>query len=104
MHSIRVLAVVALLTITLVPGMAAASPGETLVVDSVSDDQAVLLEESDGDVVAERVVPIQRVEEDARHDGAVVEAHWGRYVYDEAETDRRQGDAQDRFDALSEDL
>lgn len=97
----------------------------TAVLDRIVDGEtAVLLLEDDGTVVDERVLDVERLPEDGRHEGAVfdveladddgsLEADDDRFEADDdlesvsyrpsLERDRRN-EAQDRFDRLSERL
>lgn len=76
-------------------------------VDRIEEDLAVVLIESEGDVVAERAVSVDRVPEAARRDGAVldVEIRDGEcreIAYDEETTEERRRRLQERFDRLAE--
>ena len=76
-------------------------------VDRIEEGLAVVLIEEDGDVIAERTVSVDRLPEDARHDGAVldVEVQDGQLrgiTYDEEQTEERRQRLQDRFDRLAE--
>ena len=76
-------------------------------VDRIEEGLAVVLIERDGDVIDERTVPVDRVPEDARHDGAVldVEIRDGQLrgiSYDEERTEERRQRLQERFDRLAE--
>ncbi|ELZ18464.1 hypothetical protein C477_10363 [Haloterrigena salina JCM 13891] len=96
----------------------------TAVLDRIVDGEtAVLLLEDDGTVVDERVLDVDRLPEDGRHEGAVFDVELadddsleadddGPEANDDLETmsyrpslerDRRE-EAQDRFDRLSERL
>lgn len=100
MRPIAVLCAVALLAIVLSSGVAA-DTGETVVVDRIEGDQAVLLVETDGVTTDRRVVDVDELPVDGRQEGAVLQPVDGGYVYDEAETERRTSDAESRFDQLT---
>lgn len=100
MRPIAVLCAVALLAIVLSSGVAA-DTGETVVVDRIEGDQAVLLVETDGVTTDRRVVDVDELPDDGRQEGAVLQPVDGGYVYDEAETERRNSDAERRFDQLT---
>ena len=77
------------------------------VVDRFEDDLAAVLVEDDGETVAEFAVPRSQLPEDGCHQDAIlkISVQDGDLVdasYDEAETDRRSTEAQDRFDRLAE--
>lgn len=74
--------------------------------ESGGEELAVLLLESNEEVVAERVIPTWRLPDDARHQDAVLElAVRNGFVtsmeYDSAATESRSASAQSRFDALA---
>lgn len=77
--------------------------------DPSDDDRelAVLLLESDDEVIAERAIPAWRLPEDARRGDAVLEV-WVRngfvvsMTFDREATERRGSEAQSRFDRLAE--
>lgn len=81
---------------------------QTAVLDRIVDGEtAVLLLEADGDVVAERTLPVDRLPEDGRADGAVfsvtvADGELAELSYRPEETEARRESAQDRFDRLSE--
>ena len=82
--------------------------GETLtgVVDRFEGDQAVVLLESEGEVVDELVVDREDLPEDGRHDDAVLQLSLdeGEIVgieYNQLETEDRREGAQNRFENLS---
>ena len=82
----------------------------TAVLDRIVDGEtAVLLLEADGTVVDERVLDVERLPEDGRHEGAVFDVELADDRLEavthrpSVERDRRT-DAQDRFDRLSERL
>jgi hypothetical protein len=77
----------------------------TAVLDRIEDDLAVL-EVSDGDARHELVVDLAALPEDGQHPDAVfaVDIEDGDLhaaTYDEAESEKRKDEAQDRFDQLS---
>ena len=79
----------------------------TGVVDRFEGEQAVLLLESDEEVVDEVVVDDREIPEDGRHVDAVLrvelqEEDVVRMSYDAAETEERKTSVQDRFERLSE--
>jgi len=79
----------------------------TGVVDRFEGEQAVLLLESDAEVVDEVVVDEREIPEDGRHVDAVLcveleEEDVVRISYDAAETEERKTSVQDRFERLSE--
>lgn len=82
----------------------------TAVVDRIVDGEtAVLLLESDGQVVDEISVPADRLPETGRHDGAVYgivyeDGDVHSLIYRPEDTRDRRESAQDRFDELSERL
>lgn len=76
------------------------------VIDRFEGDDAVVLLESDGDVVDELVLPQAEIPKAGRHDDAVLEIEReGDMVtavsYAEAKTERREGHAAERFRELS---
>lgn len=86
------------------------SDAHTAVLDRIVDGTtAVLLIEADGTVIDERVVDVETLPEDGRHEGAVFEVSVDEeqpleatYLED-VERERRES-AQERFDRLSERL
>lgn len=82
----------------------------TAVLDRVVDGEtAVLLVEEDGAVVDELTVPVDRLPDDGRTEGAVFTAtirdgELAGLTYRPEETESRRESAQDRFDRLSERL
>jgi hypothetical protein len=79
----------------------------TGVVDRFEGDQVVVLLESDGDVVDERLVSTDKLPEAGRHDDAVIQVSLedgeiADIEYDEDETESRKERAQSRFQNLSE--
>lgn len=101
MRFTAVLCAVALLAIVLSSGVAA-DTGETVVVDRIEGEQAVLLVETDGVTTDQRVVDVDDLPVDGRQEGAVLQPVDGGYAYDEAETERRRSDAESRFDQLTD--
>ncbi|MDF9746827.1 DUF3006 family protein [Natrinema salsiterrestre] len=86
------------------------SETHTAVLDRIVDgENAVLLLEADGEVVDERIVDVETLPEDGRHEGAVFEVIVEEGALLEAsyrgaaERERRES-AQERFDRLSERL
>lgn len=83
---------------------------QTAVLDRIVDGEtAVLLLEADGDVVDELTVPVERLPEAGRDDGAVfavdiVDGSLDQLEYRPEETQSRRENAQNRFDRLSERL
>lgn len=82
----------------------------TGVVDRIIDDDAVvLLENDDGDVVGQRELPVERLPEDGRHEGALFDvcvqdgAIVGLSYRPETEAERRKRLAE-TLDRLSEPL
>ncbi|QLD87865.1 DUF3006 domain-containing protein [Natronomonas salina] len=90
MRSILAFGTVVLLSTALLAGVAAADGGTTAVVDRTGDDYAVLLIEEDGETTDQRVVDPAELDAEGRYEGAVHRVVDGDYVYDEAETRRRQ--------------
>ncbi|WP_267643986.1 DUF3006 domain-containing protein [Haloarchaeobius amylolyticus] len=81
----------------------------TVVLDRFEDEQAVLLCEDDGEVVEELVVPKWFLPPDGRHQDAIFTLRTGEVdqtvlAYQPAETEKRQKEAQSRFDRLSQSL
>ncbi|WP_327051939.1 DUF3006 domain-containing protein [Halomicrococcus gelatinilyticus] len=79
----------------------------TGVVDRFEGDQAVILLESDTEVVDEVVVDEREIPEDGRHVDAVLrveleEEDVVRISYEAEETEERKSRVQDRFERLSE--
>ena len=79
----------------------------TGVVDRFEGEQAVLLLESDEEVVDEVVADEREIPDDGRHVDAVLrvelqEEDVVRISYDAAETEERKSRVQDRFERLSE--
>lgn len=101
MRSIIAFGTIVLLSTALLSGVAAADAEETAVVDRLEDDYAVLLVEEDGETTEQRVVDPQELPEEGRFEGAVHRVVDGEYVYDEAETERRQRESASWFDRLS---
>ena len=93
---------VVLLWTALLTGVAAADGETYAVVDRMGDDYAVLLVEAEGETRDQRVVAPSDLDVDGRYEGAVHRVVDCGYVYDEAETDRRQGAASGRFGGLAE--
>ena len=105
MRSIPALVAVALLSITLLSGPAvAADSGDTMVVDDIGEEYALVFIEADGETVDNRLIETEELPTEARHANAVLRNVDGEWVYDEAATERRYEAAQTRFDELSEDL
>lgn len=103
MHSTRtpcLVAVLALVLIAALSGVAAGDDCRTYVVDRIDAGDAVLLVEDADRTVDQRTVPVDDLPAAARHEGAVLERVDGGYVYDEATTERRLSRADD-FDRLS---
>lgn len=84
------------------------SADATAVLDRIVDDEtAVLLLEDDGEVVDQVTLPVDRLPEDGRTDGAVyaIELADGDVLdltYRADETASRRESAQNRFDRLAE--
>lgn len=79
----------------------------TGVVDRFEGDQAVVLLESEGEVVDEMVVNADELPEAGRHDDAVLQisiedGEIESIAYSEEETDSRKESAQSRFQDLSQ--
>ncbi|WP_226479632.1 DUF3006 family protein [Natrinema amylolyticum] len=86
------------------------SETHTAVLDRIVDGEtAVLLLEAEGDVIGERIVDVETLPEDGRHEGAVFEvtveedALLETTYREEVERDRRES-TRERFDRLSERL
>ncbi|WP_222918500.1 DUF3006 family protein [Natrinema sp. SYSU A 869] len=86
------------------------SETHTAVLDRIVDGEtAVLLLEADGDVIGERIVTIETLPEDGRHEGAVFEVTVDEETLleatyrEEVERERREL-TRERFDRLSERL
>lgn len=93
---------VVLLLTTLLSGVAAADGETYAVVDRMDDDHAVLLIEEDGETKDQRVVDPSVLDEEGRYEGAVHRVVDDGYVYDEAETERRQRANSGRIGGLTE--
>ena len=91
-----------LLSTALPAGLAAADGDTYAVVDRLADDYAVLLIEEDGETTDQRVVDPAELEEAGRYEGAVHRVVDGAYVYDGAESGRRERVASCRFDELAD--
>lgn len=91
-----------LLSTALLSGLAAADADTVAVVDRLDDDYAVLLLEEDGETTEQRVVDPAELNEAGRYEGAVHRVVDGAYVYDGAETDRREAARSCRFDELAD--
>ncbi|SEP80017.1 DUF3006 domain-containing protein [Natrinema salaciae] len=82
----------------------------TAVLDRIVDGgTAVLLLEADGDVIDERIVDVETLPEDGRHEGAVFELTVDEEAvleatYREAAEQERRESTRERFDRLSERL
>ena len=81
----------------------------TAVLDRFEEETAVLLLEADGEQVDELLVDREALPTDGRQQDAVFDVVvCGESLrvlsYLDAETERRRGDAQDRFDRLSSEL
>lgn len=81
----------------------------TGVVDRITMNLATVLVERGGEVVDQRVIDLDRLPEDARHEGAVLaltlsDDEVESIEYDRIETIRRRYDLEDRFGGLSERL
>ncbi|ELY47275.1 DUF3006 domain-containing protein [Natronorubrum sulfidifaciens] len=80
---------------------------DTAVLDRIVDGTtAVLLCEADGTVVDERTLPVERLPEEGRHEGAVFELELEdetvrTVTYRPAETADRRAAMQERFDRLA---
>lgn len=101
MRPTAVLCLIVLLAIVQSPGVAA-DTGEAVVVDRISDGQAVLLVEIDGEAADQRAVALDELPTDGRHEGAVLQVVDGGYVSDGSATERRTSKARERFDRLAE--
>ncbi|MFC7115331.1 DUF3006 domain-containing protein [Natronoarchaeum sp. GCM10025703] len=82
---------------------------ETLtgVVDRVVDGLAVVLLEDHGDLVDQTTIPVEELPAPASEEGAVLDLVMDgdgveRIHYDREETERRQKEAKDRIDELSD--
>lgn len=86
------------------------SETHTAVLDRIVDgENAVLLLEADGDVIDERIVDVETLPEDGRHEGAVFDVTVDEDTlleasYREAAERERRESARERFDRLSERL
>lgn len=77
---------------------------DRVVVDRLGDGHAVLLVEKRGETDEQRVVDPSTLPEEARHEGAVLDAEDGTYVYDRAATEDRESTLSRWFDALADPL
>lgn len=90
MRPILAFGTVVLLCTATMGGLAAADAETTAVVDRAGGDYAVLLIEADGETTDQRVVDPSELDAEGRYEGAVHRVVDGEYVYDRAETRRRQ--------------
>lgn len=73
----------------------------TLVVDRITDDEAVLLVEADDENVDCRRVPVESLPADGRYEGSVLQETSHGYAVDSGATDGRSKTARRRFENLS---
>ena len=99
-RTIAILTVV-LLSTALPAGLAAADDDTYAVVDRTGEDYAVLLIEEDGETTEQRVVDPSELDPEGRFEGAVHRVVDDGYVYDEAETERRQRSSSNRYGRLT---
>ena len=90
MRPILAFGTVVLLCTAMWTGFGAAEAETTAVVDRAGDDYAVLLIETEGETTDQRVVSPSALDSEGRYEGPVHRVVDGKYVYDEAETRRRQ--------------
>lgn len=102
MRSIIAFGVVVLLSSTLLVRPVAADGETYAVVDRMDDVYAVLLIEEDGETTDQRVVDPAVLDEEGRYEGAVHQVVDDGYVYDEAETERRERANSGRIGGLTE--